>query len=61
MHAYDGQRAARRALLEQPIEWLAAGRLQPRIFRHMTLSKAREAHELLDARAVLGKLVLDPA
>jgi NADPH2:quinone reductase len=61
MHAYDGQRAARRALLEQPIEWLAAGRLHPRIFRHMPLTKAREAHELLDARAVLGKLVLDPA
>jgi len=61
MHAYDGERGARRALLQQPIAWLAAGRLQPRIFRRLPLAQARAAHELMDARAVLGKLVLDPA
>lgn len=61
MHAYDGRREARRALLEQPIAWLAAGRLRPRVFRRLPLAQARAAHELLDARAVLGKLVLDPA
>jgi NADPH:quinone reductase-like Zn-dependent oxidoreductase len=38
----------------------AAGRVKPPIFRRLPLRDARHAHELLDARIVLGKLVLKP-
>ncbi len=60
MHAYDKDREARRALLQMPIEWLAGGRLKPAIGAALPLSRAREAHHLLDARSVMGKLVLQP-
>ena len=60
MHAYDGDRDARRALLRTPMEWMAQGRLRPKIDRTLPISGASEAHRLLDARSVLGKLVLLP-
>jgi NADPH:quinone reductase-like Zn-dependent oxidoreductase len=42
------------------IELFASGRVRPPIDRRMKLREARAAHELLDARAVLGKLILKP-
>ena len=39
---------------------VAAGRWRPVIDRVLPLSHAREAHELLESRAVAGKVVLVP-
>lgn len=60
MHAYDADRAGRRALMTTPMQWLAEGRLRPAIAERLPLAQAREAHERMDARSVVGKLVLKP-
>ena len=39
---------------------VAAGRFRPVVDRVLPLSRAREAHELLESRAVSGKIVLVP-
>ena len=60
MHAYNGNRAGRRALLSSPMEWIASGRVRPAVGRVLPLSSVVEAHQLLDSRNVLGKMVLRP-
>jgi NADPH2:quinone reductase len=60
MHAFDSNQEKRRALLHRVVELMAAGHLKPRIFDRMPLSDVRKAHELLDDRSILGKLVLVP-
>ncbi|HEY1502680.1 MAG TPA: zinc-dependent alcohol dehydrogenase family protein [Stellaceae bacterium] len=60
MHSFDHDPAARRRVAERVVEIFAAGRVRPPIDRRLPLSDARQAHELLDARSVLGKLILKP-
>jgi NADPH2:quinone reductase len=60
IHTLDGDPSLRRALLQRAIDLLAACRIQPPPATCLPLSEAREAHEMLDAGAVLGKLVLKP-
>lgn len=62
MHAYNGvaMRSARRALLAKPLQWIAEGRIVPAIAHRLPLSEVRRAHELLDSRDFMGKLVLCP-
>lgn len=60
IHTLDGDLTLRRALLQRAIDLLAAGRIQPPAPLCLPLSRAREAHEMMDAQAVLGKLVLLP-
>jgi NADPH:quinone reductase-like Zn-dependent oxidoreductase len=42
------------------LDGLARGAYRPVVDRVLPLSKVREAHELLESRAVLGKIVLKP-
>lgn len=60
MHAYDQDRAARRALMHQPLQWLQEGKLRPLVGERLPLSQAWRAHEMLDAAQILGKLALIP-
>lgn len=60
MHSFDHDPAARQRIASRTIELFAAGAVNPPIDRRLPLAEARRAHELLDARAVLGKLILKP-
>ena len=42
------------------IDLLADGRIRPRIGARLAMSQAAEAHRLLEAGAVVGKIVLHP-
>jgi D-arabinose 1-dehydrogenase-like Zn-dependent alcohol dehydrogenase len=42
------------------LELLRHGAITPEIFRILPLSKAREAHQLLEAGKATGRIVLDP-
>jgi NADPH2:quinone reductase len=39
---------------------LAEKRIQPQIFERLPLEEAARAHELLESRAVMGKIILQP-
>ncbi len=45
---------------QKMIQYLAEGRIKPHIHERLPLSKAAQAHELLEAGAVTGKLILKP-
>ncbi len=45
---------------QRTIEVFATAACSPPVDRRLPLAEARQAHELLDARAVLGKLILKP-
>lgn len=61
MHTYDEDpdRAAR--VMQGAVDLFARQGIKPALFRRMPLAAAREAHALLDARAILGKIILKPA
>jgi NADPH2:quinone reductase len=60
MHTYDHMLAPRRAAMGSVIELLAAGRIEPAIAGKLPLAEAHRAHELIEARRVMGKIVLKP-
>jgi len=60
MHTFDEDRAARRALMQRAIDDMAAGRVKAPPALRMPLARIREAHELLDTRTSIGKIVLEP-
>jgi NADPH2:quinone reductase len=60
MHSFDHDPAGRQRVAARTMELFAAGRVRPPTDRRLPLAEARQAHELLDARAVLGKLILKP-
>ena len=43
------------------LDHLAAGRIRPLIYDRLPLAEAARAHELLESRQVIGKLLLKPA
>ncbi len=60
MHSFDHDPEGRQRVAARTIEVFAAGRVHPPVDRRLPLAEARQAHELLDARTVLGKLILKP-
>lgn len=60
MHVFDDWPERRRQGMRQLIDWLGAGAIRPRIYGIMPLSKARQAHEMLERGEVVGKLLLRP-
>jgi NADPH:quinone reductase-like Zn-dependent oxidoreductase len=55
-----GSTLASKARLFDVVEHVAAGRLRPVVDRVLPLGDATVAHQLLESRAVFGKLVLTP-
>jgi NADPH2:quinone reductase len=60
MHTYDHMEEPRREALQRAVDLLAGGTIKPAIAARMPLSQARRAHETIDARGNLGKIVLKP-
>ncbi len=60
MHAYDHDPEGRRRILTNTLRLFTSGAVRPPVFERLPLAEARRGHELLDARAVLGKLLLKP-
>lgn len=55
---YDADPAGMRRTLEALAADLAAGRIEPNVFRTFPLEQAADAHRLLQSRGTSGKLVL---
>jgi NADPH2:quinone reductase len=60
MHSYDGNPTARARILSATLALFTSGSVRPPIHARLHLSEARRAHEMLDAREALGKIVLKP-
>lgn len=60
LHSYDGDLAERARILDAIIKKFADGTLAPPIYDRLPLEDARRAHELIDDRKILGKLILKP-
>jgi NADPH2:quinone reductase len=60
LHVYDEQPERKAAIFDALIAKFAAGAYAPPTFDRLPLSEARRAHELMDDRAILGKLLLKP-
>lgn len=59
-HSYDSDADTRARILGEVVDRFASGELRPPIHATLPLAEARKAHEMLDARDILGKVVLKP-
>jgi len=59
-HSYDANPDARARVLGEVVDRFADGGLTPTIHATLPLADARKAHEMLDARDILGKVILKP-
>ena len=60
LHAFDENPARKAEIFDALVAEFAEGNLAPPIHDRLPLSEARRAHELMDSRAILGKLILKP-
>jgi NADPH2:quinone reductase len=60
MHTLDDKPSLRAASMNDLIGKLRDGAIHPLIHGRLHLSQARQAHEMLEARRVIGKLLLKP-
>ena len=60
MHALDDMPELRAQSMNALIALLTEGRIKPLIHARLPLRDARRAHELLEARKVIGKILLKP-
>jgi NADPH2:quinone reductase len=60
MHTLDDKAALRAQSMNDLIGKLAAGAIRPLIHARLPLKDARRAHEMIEARQVIGKILLKP-
>jgi len=60
MHTYDHMEEPRREAMARAVELMSSGQVQPAIAARMRLSEASRAHELIEQRSAMGKIVLKP-
>jgi NADPH:quinone reductase-like Zn-dependent oxidoreductase len=60
MHTLDDKPALRAESMNYLIVRLDEGAIRPLIHARLPLKDARRAHEMLEARAVIGKILLKP-
>ncbi|MEK9646936.1 MAG: zinc-binding dehydrogenase, partial [Alphaproteobacteria bacterium] len=59
-HTYDKDPETRSRILGDVIALFADGSLNPPIYKTLPMEEARAAHEMLDSREILGKVILKP-
>lgn len=59
-HVFDDKSERRLANAKKCFEMIRDGKVKPLVYKELPLEQAREAHELLDAGKIIGKLVLRP-
>lgn len=59
-HSYDRDEATRKRILETVTALFADGAVRPPIHARLPMAEARRAHEMLDSREIMGKVVLLP-
>jgi NADPH2:quinone reductase len=60
MHTYDHMPEQRRAAMQAAIEMLASGKIDPAIAATLPLAEAYRAHDMIENRSAMGKIVLKP-
>jgi NADPH2:quinone reductase len=60
MHTYDHMEEPRREAMARAVELIGGGKVKPAIAARMPLSEVRRAHELIESRTAMGKIVLKP-
>jgi NADPH2:quinone reductase len=60
MHTFDENESNRRELMQQAIDYMAAGKIRAPLPTVMSLSEVVQAHIILDKGETLGKIVLNP-
>jgi NADPH2:quinone reductase len=60
MHSYDHLPERRQTAMARALELLASGKVRPALATPIPLAEAPRAHELLESRAALGKVLLRP-
>jgi NADPH2:quinone reductase len=60
MHSFDRDPEARDRISRRTIDLFSSGKVRPPVFARLSLSEAHRAHEMLDGRQVLGKIILKP-
>ena len=60
MHTYDHMEEPRREAMQRAVDLLAGGKVRPAVAARFPLAEARHAHELIEQRGALGKVVLVP-
>lgn len=60
MHTYDHMPGPRREAMTRAIELIGGGKVRPAIAARFPLAQARRAHELIESRRAMGKVVLKP-
>lgn len=60
MHSFDHDREARQRIAARVIALFESGKVKPPVHARLPLADAKRAHEMLDARAALGKIILKP-
>ena len=60
MHTLDDQPALRAQSMRELVGKLGAGQIRPLIHARLPLKDARRAHEMIEARQVIGKVLLKP-
>jgi NADPH2:quinone reductase len=60
MHSFDHDPEAKARIAERVVGLFAKGKVKPPVHACLSLAEARRAHEMLDARQAMGKIILRP-
>ena len=60
MHTYDHMEEPRREAMARAVDLIGSGKVKPAIATRIPLAEARRAHELIEKRSAMGKIVLKP-